>query len=370
MKQVKRILKIMAVNAVLFIVGIVVIELMFGGWLDTRRLNRLNILKDCELKYDLSNLYKDPNQIITYSRDKYGLRGTHSTPDSIDILTVGGSTTDQRYIRDGETWQDVLQQRFEQTGVTVIVANAGVDGQSTFGHIKNFKWWFPHIPGLAPDFILYYIGLNDFHKDAGYSYDDLLDGDKSFNLMRNIKENSALWNFYRTLRGAWEATVVKKIGHRSIDFEVLQWTRQALQDDYKFMQPRLKAYADRLRILADLTHDFGAKPIFVFQPTRKYRITPDGIEGISWVSSYEDYEINGVDYYHMIRQFNRVTEAIAKRKGALFVDLMSHANWADTHFYDFGHMTPQGAEKVGTLLSEALRSVIPRVGQTALPNKK
>jgi hypothetical protein len=54
----------------------------------------------------------------------------------------------------------VLQTCLAQNGAGLTVANAGVDGQSTVGHIMNFKWWFPNIPRLAPDYILFYLGLN------------------------------------------------------------------------------------------------------------------------------------------------------------------------------------------------------------------
>jgi len=363
MKRLKRVLKILIVNSVLLTIGIVIIELAFGEWLGTSKLNRLNLIKNYHNTCDVSHLYKSPNPIIVYSRDKYGLRGSHSNPGSIDILTVGGSTTDQRAISDGATWQDVLQNRFKQTGVTVIVANAGVDGQSTFGHIMNFKWWFPNIPNLAPDYILFYIGLNDFYIDAGNTYDHLLDENRSFNLRRHIQENSVLWHIARTLRGTYEAMVVRQIGHRSIDFKELQWTRRALQDDYSFMQRRLDAYADRLRILADKTYDFRAKPIFVSQQSRKYRITPHGIEGEGTVSSYEGHPINGVDYFHMMRRLNSVTKAVADEKGAIFIDLASHTSWTDDDFYDFEHMTPQGVKKIGTILYDVLRSIIPAAKQ-------
>jgi len=72
----------------------------------------------------------------------------------------------------------------------------------------------------------------------------------------------------------------------------------------------------------------------------------------------------------MMRQLNNVTKAITIEKGALFVDLASHAAWADTDFYDFSHMTPQGAEKVGTLLYGALRSIILSADQIAPPDKE
>jgi hypothetical protein len=89
MKLPKRILAILAVNCLLFGVGLVVVELICGGWLDASNLNRLNLLKDCIRQSDVSHLYNDPNPIIRYSLDKYGLRGTHDKQGSIDILTVG-----------------------------------------------------------------------------------------------------------------------------------------------------------------------------------------------------------------------------------------------------------------------------------------
>jgi lysophospholipase L1-like esterase len=362
----KSILKTLAVNAALLFIGILILELTLGEWFNSGHLNRLNIQKKRVYRYDVSALYADPEPIITYSRDQHGLRGSHSTPDNIDLLTVGGSTTEQRLIRDGATWQDALQQQFEQTGVSIVVSNAGVDGQSTYGHIKNFEWWFNDIPGLAPDYMLFYVGINDFHKEAGDEYDDLLG---EFNLGQSIKDNSAIWYLVRTIRGAYFARV-KKLVHQPVDFNELQWTQQALRQDYRFMQPRLDAYANRLRILADLSSDFGATPIFVSQPTRHYRITPDSIEGHRRTGSYDDYKYNGVDYYHMIRQLDAVTQAVAIDKKAIYVDLGGHTDWEDSDFYDYSHMTPQGTKKVGLLLHEALKSTITTGRQVPSPGSQ
>jgi lysophospholipase L1-like esterase len=128
------------------------------------RLNKLNLIRDVDLTYDVGGLYQTDNKQIRYKRDSYGLRGNYGTPGQIDILTVGGSTTDQRFISEGATWQDVLHHVFAAHGKTVHVANAGVDGQSTYGHIKDFDWWFPYIPNLKARYFLFYLGINDFHK--------------------------------------------------------------------------------------------------------------------------------------------------------------------------------------------------------------
>src|SRR5436190_18181773 len=95
----------------IFVLGIVAIELVFGAWLNPDRLNRLNLVKNQTIEYDVSKLYETESPTIKYSRDKYALRGAYGDdPARIELLTVRGSTTDQRYISDGLTWQDDLKQ--------------------------------------------------------------------------------------------------------------------------------------------------------------------------------------------------------------------------------------------------------------------
>ena len=358
MPRAKRILGILAVNALVLAAGIVAAELIFGGWLDPRRLNRLNLIRDSVYKHDVSGLYRRADPVITYTRDRHGLRGAYSSPEKIRILTLGGSTTDQRYIADGETWQDALQRSFQQAGLTVPVANAGVDGQSTFGHIADFRWWFPGIPGLAPEFILFYVGINDYHIDAAERFDRLVSDRGNPGIADHIREDSAIWNLYRTLRGVYKALVVSRIGHQRVEFGKLKWVREPLLQDYGFMAPRLAAYAERLRLLADLTRRTGAMPIFVSQPTRHYRFAAQGIEGWAEASAYDDRRINGVDFYNLMRQLDGVARAVAAEKGAIYVDLARRTEWSDDDFYDFVHMTPQGAAKVGQFLYEALKDEV------------
>ncbi|MEM8961273.1 MAG: SGNH/GDSL hydrolase family protein [Acidobacteriota bacterium] len=350
----KRLVAIVAVNGLILAIGVVVLELIFGGWIRPRALDRLQLLRSVERTYDVSNLYPADDPIITYTRDAHGLRGSHDTPGDIDLLTIGGSTTDQRFIRDGETWQDILEERLATGGHDLTVGNAGVDGQSTYGHIKNFEWWFPHVPDLAPDYVLFYVGLNDFHKEAGSNYDDLLGENQPAGLARAIREQSALWHLARTVRSTWRAMVVEKIGHQNVDFTTLGWTDEPLHSDYVFLQLRLDAYAARLQRLVALTHALGAAPIFVSQPSRHYRFTEQGLEGVDRRRPYEGHEINGVDTWHMMRRFDAVLATVAAEHDARFIDLARHPDWDDRDFYDFTHMTPRGAEKVGDLLYEAL----------------
>lgn len=343
------------VNLAVFGVGIAIVELLFGAWFSPDNLNRLNLIRGRIFNSDVSGLYETPSPIIKYSRDKYGLRGSCGDPSRINLLTVGGSTTDQRYISDGSTWQDVLQNRFAAVGSPVVVGNAGVDGQSTFGHIKNFDWWFPYIPNLKPGYILFYVGLNDFYKDEGSEFDEI-DRDT---LVTVIKEHSALWHLLRTVKGTYEALLKLKLGHNKVDFAKMQWTREPLQNNYAFMSPRLDAYAQRLRILVARTRGLGSEPIFVTQPSRFFRRTASGVQGLEDViPTYDGRRVNGVDFYHMMNQFNQVMQTVCNEEHVLFIDLAADPGWDDADFYDYVHMSPKGARKVGICLFEKLENVI------------
>ena len=304
---------------------------------------------------DISNLYKTgTSSIVTYKRDQYGLRGTYSSPESIDILTVGGSTTEQFYITEGQTWQDVLAKDFLVNGKNVSVVNAGIDGQSTYGHIKNFDWWFPFIPNLKAKYILFYVGLNDFYTDALNRFDDLVD---SSSFRATIKDNSALYLLYQTIKGTFEANALAKIGHRSINFAAVVWniTAPNVNNHEALMHNRLQSYADRLRLLGRKVKKLRATPICVTQASRNYKIVNGSVIGrTDFAYEYEGVAINAVDYFHMMQLINKTTTKICTEIGGIPLDLANGIKWDDTDFYDFVHNTPSGAAKIGHYLYDNL----------------
>ena len=123
---------------------------------------KANILRNVSYQYDLNGLYPSDTDIVDYKRSKFALRDDCRDPSDIAILTIGGSTTDQRYVDFKHTYQKILQNRLQNNlGKNGCVTNAGVDGHSTWGHIFSFEHWFPLIPNLSPDYVLLYIGIND-----------------------------------------------------------------------------------------------------------------------------------------------------------------------------------------------------------------
>jgi hypothetical protein len=330
-----------------------ILEVSFGNWFRPNRMNRLNLVRDQTLHYDPTHLYAAPGP-TTYVRDPWGLRGDFETPADIDILTLGGSATDQRFITEGQTWQDVMQRSLGEMGKNVTVANAGVDGQSAYGHIKNFDWWFPFVPGLHPGYVLVYVGSNDLYKDPGDEYDELVRHDTSWK--SKIRENSALYHVVRTIRATRVARDVFEMGHEPEDFDHWEWTTEPRVVNVAYlMGKRLDAYQTRLRVLAEKIRAMGAVPVFVTQPRYVARRRADGaVEGAARTWRWDDIDINGLDLYFMLDMIRQATLRVGAAEGAICIDAAGEVAWERADFYDAVHNTPQGAEKLGRYLAAQL----------------
>ena len=355
--------KLFAFNTFLLILLFLIIEIVFGNWFKPNNLNQLNIIRSREIHYNIENLYSSDNNMITYTRDEWGLRGNYPSVDSIDILTIGGSTTDQRYIPDGFTFQDILQNELQSQGKNVYVVNAGIDGQSTFGNIKNFDWWFPHIPDLSVDYYLFYIGDNDFFTLDSNRFDDLLqENDPSIgdNFKLFIKVHSALFYLNRTINGIILANfhgLAHDVGGGIHTFSTDSWVNYPLVTSYEsIMENHLDAYEDRLNILCNRVSSAGSIPIFVSQSIRRnYNFIDGQLYGVPSMGEYNGQAINGVDYYYMSRLLNERTRRVCLANSGIYIDLDEELEFdLEVDFYDHCHHTPSGAEKIGKYLFSQL----------------
>ena len=159
-----RLAKLLIYNTIVFLGFIVFIDLILGDWKNLNKDHKNNalfpgLIKNRTIKYDARLLYDSKKEVpITYSRDDNGYRSKEINSKKKIILTIGGSTTDQRYVTDGETWQDYLDIALPKFDFV----NGGIDGHSTYGHISAIKSW--HSSVLNPSFvdsIIFYVGIND-----------------------------------------------------------------------------------------------------------------------------------------------------------------------------------------------------------------
>lgn len=364
--------RIVVINLAILAVLLVGLELVFGTWFSREHaLYRFTQVRDTVVERD--NPLPGGRDRITYSRDRFGFRGLEGPVSDIDLLTVGGSTTDQRWIDDAETFQAVLSDLYARAGRPVSIVNAGVDGQSTFGHIENFPSWFDRIPDLRAANILYYVGINDTLKMSAVDMFDRMEQDRPLaGLKGAIKAHSALYQVYRVAKGLLADKPIRhELGRANIaDTPPFAETGLIADPMTPELAASLAALRDRIARLAAQTEAFGARAIFVTQRSARWfrkdgkiygiaTYTPDFFEATRKSLPPTYARMNGVDFYHMERAVADTIMDECRKQGAVCFDLMADVDFdLAQDFYDPLHTTPSGSRRIADYLFDRLSATV------------
>jgi len=341
--------------------GVLLLEVFYGGWFDPYALNRLNIVRNKTVHYPINGLYDTGLEYAVHKRDMYGFRGYYESPDSIDILTIGGSTTEQKYITEGQTWQDVMRTRFLEEGKDVSVVNAGLDGQSSKGHIENFEYWFPKVPGLKPKYFIFYIGFCDRFAwlDRIEEYKDrkgLLGGETERSMWDRLLRRSFVCDAFRKLYSSHTAYVYD-LHHARIDYSEANWLKIKPSAFSDHVNEAAKLYGRQLHRLFDLVESWGGKAVFVTQKAMTYKEVEGEIYFLDTVKVIGRDVVTHHDDYIYMSHINNTTMEVCRERGGICIDLAKELEVSPDDYYDYRHMNPRGTEKVGNFLYGKLKEL-------------
>ena len=342
------------VNLAVLVALLILVELIFGTWFFGANLGALNVHTNVQLRIADSPYYP-PGTIAQYRRDRFGLRGDYGgDPARIALLAVGGSTTNDLFVGEGDTWASILARELGAAGKPIVAANAGVDGHSTAGHIRSFDLWFAKIPGLKPRYMLFFIGINDRGVALGaVSGPDSLVHDSGYRRIRTyVENNSALVRGVRIVRG-WFAARRIGVHHGSGKGETKdsRWVPAKVPPDLAVrLRANLDGYARRLRLLHAKTLALGATPIYVTQ------INGDGrlIDGVV----HEVEASGGSTTFAELTLYNTALLKFCAEVKAHCIDLAGELRFGPGDYYDSVHTTPQGSRKIGTYLAGKIAPLI------------
>jgi lysophospholipase L1-like esterase len=354
--------RVIGINLAVLLSLALAAELTFGQWIAASPLGRLAVPRNVNITISAASLYPGGGEFV-YRRDAMGFRGPGVDPARISILTVGGSTTNQLYLPEEATWQAVLERSLRQTGHDVVVANAGIDGQSTVGTIADLDLWFPNVPHLNPHLVLAYVGINDVYI-SGSAMDHAAGDERAKQMQRDslrfriltreLEQRSALVRLWTTVAGSIQASRAR-LRHHAADFARAQWTDQPAQPGWHAdqLEADLAAYKERLVRIVGLIGRMGAVPVFVTQTRSDYRREHGRLTGIREVDGP-----NGVDQGRVLARFNAATMEVCRDRHVACLDLATELRFGDGDFYDYEHNTPQGAEKMGRWLAGKLAGLV------------
>lgn len=301
---------------------------------------------------------------INYSRNSLGFRGAEPT-DSIhklnSIITIGGSTTECRFLSDSTTWPFLLGEYLKDSIPNFWINNAGIDGHSTFGHLLLLK---EYVLKLKPKYILLLTGVNDVETEKPESF-DLMSENKINNssfkgfiksLFNKTAIGSTLFQFY-TIQLAYKKGLIHKEGN----FKNLQDTLlpQAYMKQVVLQQQKyLIGYKTRLQEIISLCKANNIKPILLTQPSL-YGSYTDLTTGIKMGNKYyavDENIRNNLLQEQVLEEYNNVVRSFSNQTPV--IDLSRFIPKNTIYYYDFIHFNKSGATKVAEVLTAQLQKVI------------
>ena len=238
--------------------------------------------------------------------------------------------------------------------------NAGLDGQSTYGHLVLLR---DVMADLRPRVAVFLIGVNDIGLDAGNPYDTALAPSRSTPraMLAWLTEHSALAGLAQNLARV-ARTREAGFGHFQIDLR----TVPRLEDDARTtaetltkFSAALPAYESRVDAIVAASRALGIEPVLVTQPLL-FGDAVDPTTGVDLSKVQAKGAANGKLWWQVQERYNDVTRRVAAARGVTLVDAAREMPKDSRYFYDFMHFTNEGAVRLGDIIAA---SIAPRLRQ-------
>jgi len=323
--------------------------MVFGYWFDEDNFGpfmREHRMKNQRIEWNNG----EEKKIYFYRRNYYGFRGEDIEPSKIQAVIFGGSVIDERYKPDEYTITEFLNKKLKENNTNIKITNGAIEGKSTIGLIYSFEKWLFKMKGLSPQYLLFYIGLNDsqhtaeknFYKEAGHD-GHTLNPERIQVFFDTIKSRSYLYDSIRIFKfkylprkgfvkydGKTTSEYKKKFNFISYKFAKNNYNLENLEKKYKI---EIKNYIARVEKLIELSEKLNSTPIFI---------------------------TNIASFGHTEKLFALNNSLIknCKIKKISCIDLAKKIDGKIEYWYDGAHTSKKGSEYISNLIYEDLKNLI------------
>ncbi len=348
-----KLIKISFYNFLFTLIIILIIELLFGHWFDKDNFGQY--MREHRMKKNEYTLLLDGNTYnFTYERNYYGFIGEDIKPKDIKALFIGGSTADERYKPRRFSIVGNLNKKLYEKGINIKIVNAGIEGQSTLGHLNNFNTWFKKLENFNPKIIIFYIGINDHladldNLDERRKRDGLITNpDKKEMISDYLKSSSIFYDLLRKTKHKYyqsdKPRVVYDFNKSILDFyedkkfDFLNYDDALNKLDIDRIinenQRRINYYIKNIDELHKASKNIGAQAIFINQ------LMSDG----------NNNEKLFILNYSLIKH--------CVRKNYKCIDLAKKLKGKKEFWWDGIHTTIKGSEEISNLIFDDLIALI------------
>jgi lysophospholipase L1-like esterase len=300
---------------------------------------------------------------IVHTKNALGFRGENLPADTsklFKIITVGGSTTECYFVSDESTWAYVLGQKLKKDIPNLWLNNAGLNGQSTFGHQLLMN---KYIAKLKPDVVIFLFGVNDVNRNDLNQFDSQMSKESNSGLKEWFMKNSELASIFVNVKRSMMARSLMG-GHKVFDElplpkrETLELTQEYIENELQKQRNEvLPHYKERVNRLIQICKQHQIQPVFLTQPLF-YGIGKDSTTNIDLTKIKVTDTENGELFWKKLELFNQTTRQLAQENNILLIDLAQKMPRRVEYYYDSMHYTKQGCDKVSEIVYQGLSPTI------------
>jgi len=299
------------------------------------RSERNKIIKYSRVQYNNEKIN------FIYKRNFYGFIGEEFNPKDVKIIFEGGSTGAEIWKPREKSIVGVLNQLLINDNISKKIYNASTNGKSIRGYAYDFKHWFKKIPNFNPEYVIFYLGINDrsFPDDEIHRFYDRQHSTETIKKIRDyIKNNSFFLEKIKKVENKYfpKNTIIyeKTLDELYKNFNYINYS-EALKKHSKNLSDDEKEYLillnNRLDNLNEVIIESNFIPIFITQ------IKFDGLSDRRLFLANQE-----------IKKFVRKNNY----KIVLLDELVQAMSEGD--FFDDVHTTISGSEKIANIIYKHL----------------
>lgn len=342
-----KVFKITVVNILIGLFFLSTIELIFGYWFDEDNLGPY--VREYRMRKNTYVVtYEEKKYEFVYKRNYYGFRGDEVSNDKISAVLIGGSTTDERYKPAEFTITELINKKISHDKKNIKLFNAGIEGQSTRGHIANLRFWFPKLKKFQPKYLIYYVGINDMFygedkPDTFFSDGVVLESNRKQRIWDNIKSRSIFYDLTRKSKHRFYTSDKKILYDFDKGIKKYQKMQKTKFVSYKDFIKK-SSYENVLKIKNHKTDNYLSRIDTLYQETLKLGAIPIFINQLA-SSGFENKRLITLNTF-LINH--------CKEKKYYCIDLAKELEADYDYWWDGVHTTPKGSEAIASIIAPKL----------------
>jgi lysophospholipase L1-like esterase len=280
--------------------------------------------------------------------------------ESYRIFAIGGSTTEQIYIDDRNTWTHLLQEHLSKiTKHHIEVINTGVSGLRAKHHLATLR----NIIGLHPDLVLFLVGLNDWNwhiKEAFPENDQYL----------KIEDYRTDLSLGRTMIGKLLLVVYNSLKN-NVDGEA-----HTIRDEYGEYYSKQRGSLNRANVLSfypkdvhqrykkylmeisNVCHENKIKCLFITQPNGYQKDANEEFKKGFWMTPpNQNYTLEFESMSYIASLYNSFLVKFSMGKDHFSCDAASEFSPSFENYYDDCHFNTQGARNMSIIVGKCIESI-------------